>query len=217
MMKERGRVEYAANPTAKLASAKAYRQTEKGKETRRRNAAKERATEHRKQYMAEYWEKYEARPDVSERRRLLRLQPERRQKRSEYNKRWGARPDIAKRRKQQAASPERREQQKAYSIEYRKRPEVREAVRLRAHHRRVLAPPDKIPVSEIAALYDAQRKRCAVCRKALRKTYEIDHIVPLSRGGPHSIANLQLLCPPCNRSKGAKDPIEFMRELGRLL
>ena len=33
---------------------------------------------------------------------------------------------------------------------------------------------------------------------------EIDHIVPLSRGGTEADDNLQLLCRPCNRSKGAR-------------
>ena len=31
----------------------------------------------------------------------------------------------------------------------------------------------------------------------------IDHIVPISRGGPHSYANTQCLCRRCNRLKGA--------------
>ncbi len=31
----------------------------------------------------------------------------------------------------------------------------------------------------------------------------LDHVVPVSAGGPGSLANLQLLCLPCNRRKGA--------------
>lgn len=33
---------------------------------------------------------------------------------------------------------------------------------------------------------------------------ELDHIVPLSKGGAHSYENTQCLCRGCNRSKGAK-------------
>lgn len=30
----------------------------------------------------------------------------------------------------------------------------------------------------------------------------IDHVVPLAHGGPHCLANCQLLCPSCNTDKG---------------
>lgn len=33
---------------------------------------------------------------------------------------------------------------------------------------------------------------------------ELDHIVPLSRGGTNDDANLRVICGRCNRSKGAK-------------
>jgi len=33
----------------------------------------------------------------------------------------------------------------------------------------------------------------------------VDHIVPRARGGQNEPTNLQLLCEPCNASKGAKD------------
>lgn len=42
--------------------------------------------------------------------------------------------------------------------------------------------------------------KCAHCKRALPLT--MDHIKPLSRGGKHSIDNIQPLCKPCNSSKG---------------
>ena len=42
-------------------------------------------------------------------------------------------------------------------------------------------------------------------------------IKPLARGGTNQRTNLQLLCPPCNLSKSAKDPIDFMQSRGFLL
>ncbi len=33
---------------------------------------------------------------------------------------------------------------------------------------------------------------------------EIDHVIPISRGGSSDDDNLQALCTPCNRSKGTK-------------
>ena len=39
---------------------------------------------------------------------------------------------------------------------------------------------------------------------------ELGHIIPLARGGFHQPGNLWLLCLSCNRSKGARDPFEFL-------
>ena len=67
-------------------------------------------------------------------------------------------------------------------------------------------------------LLKRQRWKCACCNVSLRNAgFELDHVVPLARGGKHEDANLQMLCPPCNKSKGARDPIEFMQSRGALL
>lgn len=60
---------------------------------------------------------------------------------------------------------------------------------------------------------------CSACGvdtpEVLRGTHalnapEVDHIVPLSRGGNHSYENLQCLCKSCNSSKGAKLMSEWL-------
>lgn len=43
--------------------------------------------------------------------------------------------------------------------------------------------------------------RCQYCGSA--KDLEIDHIVPIARGGWNNMSNLQVLCRPCNRKKWA--------------
>jgi 5-methylcytosine-specific restriction endonuclease McrA len=43
--------------------------------------------------------------------------------------------------------------------------------------------------------------RCAYCRRSGQMT--IDHVVPLSRGGRHSISNLVPACRSCNKQKGS--------------
>jgi 5-methylcytosine-specific restriction endonuclease McrA len=46
---------------------------------------------------------------------------------------------------------------------------------------------------------------CGICREsAAPDSFEIDHIVPLARGGEHSYANTQVAHPTCNRRKSAK-------------
>lgn len=63
-----------------------------------------------------------------------------------------------------------------------------------------------------------QQGKCACCNCELHESgFHLDHIQPLSKGGPHSDSNIQLLCPRCNLSKSAKDPIQFMQQNGFLL
>ena len=72
--------------------------------------------------------------------------------------------------------------------------------------------------SDLRNILKAQGHRCGYCRCDLRKTEKnIDHIVPLARGGSNDRTNLQYLCAFCNKSKGAKDPIDFARERGLLV
>lgn len=60
------------------------------------------------------------------------------------------------------------------------------------------------------ALFAAQDGRCVYCRCVLPSSAHLDHIVPLAKGGSHTDENVQLLCPDCNLSKGAKLPEEFL-------
>ena len=62
-----------------------------------------------------------------------------------------------------------------------------------------------------------QKRKCACCRKSLDDGYHMDHNIPLALGGLNDDSNIQLLCPPCNLSKSAKHPIEFMQQRGFLL
>lgn len=71
--------------------------------------------------------------------------------------------------------------------------------------------------AQIDALYRAQRGRCACCGVALRGKFHRDHRVALANGGSNDITNIELLCGPCNLSKGAKDEIAWANENGRLL
>lgn len=70
---------------------------------------------------------------------------------------------------------------------------------------------------DIKRIYEAQKGRCACCREKVGKKYHVDHISPLASGGSNWPSHLQILCPTCNRRKGAKDPIQFSRERGLLL
>lgn len=42
---------------------------------------------------------------------------------------------------------------------------------------------------------------CGICHTPIQEGFHIDHIVPLSKGGAHSYANVQLAHPKCNERK----------------
>lgn len=70
---------------------------------------------------------------------------------------------------------------------------------------------------DIKNILNNQKSKCAICKCSIRDGYDVDHVIPLSKGGDNGPMNLQLLCPTCNRQKGAKDPIDFMQSKGFLL
>lgn len=54
-----------------------------------------------------------------------------------------------------------------------------------------------------SAVFERDNYTCVYCG-AQGVRLEADHIVPVSRGGETSMANLATACKPCNRSKGVK-------------
>lgn len=56
-----------------------------------------------------------------------------------------------------------------------------------------------------ATQYHIQGGKCPVCEETFTLAeMDADHIVPWSKGGKTDLDNCQMLCRPCNRSKGAK-------------
>ncbi len=71
--------------------------------------------------------------------------------------------------------------------------------------------------SDVDKILIYQKGRCAACAEKLREEFEVDHIIPLSKGGTDWPKNIQILCRPCNRAKYNRMPEVFMREKGYLL
>ena len=66
-------------------------------------------------------------------------------------------------------------------------------------------------------LFKLQRGKCACCHVSIEDGNHLDHVIPLALEGPNEDWNMQLLCGPCNLSKNAKHPVEFMQQRGFLL
>jgi CRISPR/Cas system Type II protein with McrA/HNH and RuvC-like nuclease domain len=54
-------------------------------------------------------------------------------------------------------------------------------------------------------LHEEQGGKCAYCDRVLELPEHgtLDHVHPKSKGGKNGLANLKLVCPPCNHLKGA--------------
>ena len=61
------------------------------------------------------------------------------------------------------------------------------------------------------SIYERDRYRCVKCGRteAAGAALEIDHIIPISKGGTSEVSNLQTLCRECNIKKG--NQMEFSR------
>lgn len=70
----------------------------------------------------------------------------------------------------------------------------------------------RFEVADIVKLFKKQQGKCAnpTCRCDIRLKYQIDHKMPLSRGGSNWPRNLQLLCAICNARKGARTMKEWL-------
>lgn len=50
------------------------------------------------------------------------------------------------------------------------------------------------------------------CEYCGAKATHVDHVYPVSRGGSNDLDNLVAACAPCNMSKGAKTPEEWLAD-----
>lgn len=96
-------------------------------------------------------------------------------------------------------------------------PEKRAAIVRNYRDRRRAQTSGGISTAELAAWTDQQKKVCYWCGTKCAKGFHVDHYVPLARGGLHEASNLVISCAPCNLKKNAKDPLDFAREIGRLM
>ena len=72
------------------------------------------------------------------------------------------------------------------------------AYRARSHRHRFKV---QVTNDDFRNLWTAQGGKCALTGWELDDTAQIDHIVPIARGGGHDLSNLRWVCPVANRAK----------------
>jgi 5-methylcytosine-specific restriction endonuclease McrA len=136
---------------------------------------------------------------------------------SEWSAKYRAKNPDASRARTQAwkdANPERR---KATQAAYLQNNKPRHLINIQNRRARKIKAGGELSKGLGERLYFLQKGKCACCEKPLGDKYELDHIIPLARGGSNTDDNIQLLTPTCNRQKGAKDPVQFMQARGKLI
>lgn len=63
-----------------------------------------------------------------------------------------------------------------------------------------------ITPASLRQLLEKQNRKCNICGGDVMPHGHLDHIFPVSRGGAHTISNVQWLCQTCNLKKGSKLP-----------
>ena len=72
------------------------------------------------------------------------------------------------------------------------------------------------PKPTIEELLAMQNGECAYCRTTSPEEWHMDHVIPISKGGPDTADNVVAACASCNTSKQDKDVDKWMRTKGYL-
>ena len=87
----------------------------------------------------------------------------------------------------------------------------RSRAKRRARLQGVTRPETTLSRIEWESLIVAYDGRCAYCGNKSELTQ--DHIVPISKGGQHTMENIAPACHSCNSSKGTMDVVDFIIRL----
>jgi hypothetical protein len=150
--------------------------------------------------------KRDADPDVQQRRATREseaFQNGKDDRRREAHRRWYAANSERAREYQREYAKAHQEQQNA-------RNGARRAIKMNA--------PVAVTAEDLAAIRAAQTDKkgrliCWRCHKPIKDSPDLDHFIPLAKGGSHTPGNLHYMHARCNRTKHAKHP----HDLGMLI
>ena len=90
-------------------------------------------------------------------------------------------------------------------------PDKQRAIMFNSNSRRRGIRNQIIKSMQLYKMISDQSGLCVYCKVSVEDSaFDIDHIIPISRGGDNSINNLQILCISCNRSKKDKTHEEYI-------
>ena len=83
------------------------------------------------------------------------------------------------------------------------------ATRARRRARELRAASDQWSWKDIEKIYARQAGLCYYCRIELNGVFDVEHKIPLCRGGSDRLENICCSCEPCNQRKSRKTDEEF--------
>lgn len=110
-------------------------------------------------------------------------------------------------------APENLKRKRLYDAAYRSTDGGKKVARVAGSNRRAreLNAPGRYTRADIEAKLELQGGLCYYCHNRL-DTFDIEHKIPLSRGGSNWPANIALSCPSCNNLKRSKPFWVFLQE-----
>lgn len=118
--------------------------------------------------------------------------------------------------KYRAKNPEKRKKwNKQYRIRHADRVRITEARKGRTRREQINKTIDQITPEQWSQIQKKQKGKCYYC-STHPKVMEMDHVVPLKKGGEHSADNIVGCCKSCNSRKQASDTKVWAKKIGRL-
>lgn len=74
-----------------------------------------------------------------------------------------------------------------------------------------------VPTARRKEIYKRDQAKCYLCKTHLGfHEFELDHLIPVSRGGDSSPCNVAVSCRKCNRSRGSRIGIDQLSKIYEL-
>src|SRR3990167_4612700 len=160
----------------------------------------------------------EQRPDIKEKRRLASRSPSGRRNKAKYTAtpkaraaraRWllqwrnspSAKASAAAAHQRRKTNPQWRLRKHEIDRRYRQTPKGRAVHAAMSERRRArkAQSPGCLTTQEWREILRLSKGRCFYCKQPAKLT--MDHVIPLSKDGPHTMSNVVAACQPCNSRK----------------
>jgi len=101
-----------------------------------------------------------------------------------------------------------RQRRRAHRSQKTKLSDFRQMLESNSYRARKAGVVDALTLEEWGRLLASTRWRCAWCGSA--DNIQLEHLIPISRGGGNTVDNVCPMCSDCNFSKGAKTALEWI-------